>query len=215
MSDIMESIMKSGWHVVRNLTDYLLSLRFVRFCLALIMPWLKILLIIIESIVSIVINPSFIIFAILAIGLGTLGIWISFFPTTGSAVIEINSDQSLSNIVANLDNLSVFTFCIAALGNMATDYFFVNDDRKLSEQTSKDVLQQHLAIISWAVSLLCTFWALADDNGITYCLGFTLMLWMAVNVKREKFNKVNKDAFNLLKPEPSISQEDEIKGGGL
>lgn len=195
--------------------DFLLSFTIVRYISAFFIPWFKVIFIVIESIFSIIINPSFIIFSILALGLGTLGIWISYFPTTGGSASPINPTLPLDQVMAGLENLSVFTFSIATLGNMATEYFFVNDERKFAEQSGEGLLQQHIAIIMWAAALLCTFWALSDDEGILYCLCITLSLWMAVNVKRERFNKIDEDAFNLLKPEPANQKDDDIQGGGL
>lgn len=96
--------------------------------------WWKLIAEIFKSVIEIIRNPSFIMFSTIAIGLGTMGIWISFFPGAG---IDSSENGSESSLVQKIDNLSVFTFCIATLGSVATDYFFEEKNCQNKQQNIK------------------------------------------------------------------------------
>ncbi|WP_220782641.1 hypothetical protein, partial [Shewanella sairae] len=42
--------------------------------------WFELLRVMLSSLFDIIRNPSFIMFSVIALGLGTMGIWIGFFP---------------------------------------------------------------------------------------------------------------------------------------
>ncbi len=51
--------------------------------------WWKLFAIIFKSLIEIMRSPSFIMFSTIAIGLGTMGIWIGFFPSSGIELPEL------------------------------------------------------------------------------------------------------------------------------
>ena len=179
--------------------------------------WLRILQILVSSFVNIIANPSFIMFSLIGIGLGTMGIWIPFSPFIGHQESVVNS----------LDNMSVFTFCIATLGNMATEYFFENKSEEASglgieiqnDDEYKSILSRHAAFFSWSSALLLSFLCLVDDYYLLYGLGSTLALWLLVNINRPKFRAINSAAMNNLSPElkndGSRVGDDDFGGSGL
>lgn len=177
--------------------------------------WWKLITVIMKSLIEIIRNPSFIMFSVVAISLGTMGIWIGFFPGSGVAPPVNASPQSL---VEKIDNLSVFTFCIATLGSVATDYFFEEKDiqHKQGEDQAK-VLSRHGMFFLWALSALMSFAALKSDDAIYWALGLTVIFWLFINIKKAKFQKINEHALQNLDPnlQPEIKKATEIKGKGL
>ena len=145
-------------------------------------------------------------FSIIAIGLGTMGIWISYFPGGYSSSTGI-------------DKLSIFTFCIATLGSMAVEYFFEERDKISNDSKNeiKDTLSLHLVFFLWSLSALLSFYALNTSSNSFIGLISTLTLWLFVNIHRPKFQSINKDAIADLDPdyEKNDSTEAEIGGAGL
>ena len=173
------------------------------------MPWINIIKIIVTKSSSIITNPSYIMFSIVAIGLSTMGIWIVFYP-----------DGSVDNksLIEQLENMSVFTFCIATLGNIATEYFFDDDNTGVVGSNLDRIQTKHLAFLLWSTSLLFTFYALKNDNLIIYSLGTTIILWLFVNINRSKFQNIDKIALQNLDPNLNNSSDGvdaEIEGDGL
>src|SRR5688572_27175903 len=97
--------------------------------------WIGLIWIVIINLFSIIRNPSFIIFSIIAIALGTLGIWIDFFPD------GIHEGATLTQSV---NKLSVFTFCIATLGGLVTDYVFEEKYLDITVGNGQQLLTRHL-----------------------------------------------------------------------
>jgi len=173
------------------------------------MPWINIIKIIVTKSSSIITNPSYIMFSIVAIGLSTMGIWIVFYP-----------DGSVDNksLIEQLENMSVFTFCIATLGNIATEYFFDDDNTGVVGSNLDRIQTKHLAFLLWSTSLLFTFYALKNDNLIIYSLGTTIILWLFVNINRSKFRNIDEAALQNLDPnlnDFSDGLDAEIEGDGL
>jgi hypothetical protein len=134
------------------------------------------------SFFEIIRNPSFLMFSIIALGLGTMGIWIGFFPNT------------LPSTEHSIDNLSVFTFCIATLGGIAADYFF-EEKNISSNQNPSTYLPEELS-----------------RHG-------TFLFWLLVNIKKPKFQKVDQSALDNLSPNLNSNgtktNGQGVKGAGL
>ena len=182
-------------------------------------PWTELFLVIIGKLFSIIRDPSFVIFSIIAISISTLGIWIDFFPAEkvsegSSATTAVVSEGS--SILGKINKLSVFTFCIATLGALATDYVFEEKYLDKNLVSRRDLLARHLGFLIWFVSVILSFFSMRVELAIFPALITTLLLWMCVNIKTKKFQHINEDAKNNLDPnyERKIST-DEFKGGGL
>jgi hypothetical protein len=175
-----------------------------------IRPWFDIVKIIFTISFSIIRNPSFIMFSIVALGLGTTGIWIVFYP---------NGFDTCFPISQQLDNLSIFTFCIATLGNMATEYFFEEKGKDTSSSIDLEKIHtRHLAFFLWSIAAILSFYALKNDVFILPGLGSTLLLWLYVNFHRPKFQAINEAVYKNMNPNLSDVSEDsdsEIEGVGL
>jgi hypothetical protein len=182
-------------------------------------PWTGLFLIIIENLYSLIRNPSFVIFSIIAISISTLGIWIDFFPaeaeSTASSLTTTNPSEG-SSILQKINKLSVFTFCIATLGALATDYVFEEKYLDKDIPSKRDLLARHLGFLLWFICVVLSFFALREAWAIFPTLIVTLILWMCVNIKTKKFQHINQDAKDNLSPDYGrSSQSDEFKGGGL
>jgi hypothetical protein len=164
--------------------------------------WLLILKLPFTTLISILVNPSFIIFSIIALGLGTMGIWLGFF-----------NDGMKSNVGlwAQIDNLSVFTFCVATLGGAATDFFF-EEKYILEENQSKTPV--HFMFFIWVFAFLTSFKALSSDGWIFAALLLTISFWLAINKSKPIFMHPNPEAMDNLNPSLDKNNE-EISGGGL
>ncbi len=138
-----------------------------------------------------------------------MGIWITFFPSGIEGKIPISH---------HIDNLSVFTYCIATLGSMAVEYVFEekNKEPEPADDIEK-VLSLHIVFFLWAISALLAFYALKSDDGIFLGLGSTLILWLVVNIHRPKFQAINLEATkNLdLDYKDENTQKTEMGGKGL
>lgn len=177
--------------------------------------WYKLISITLNSLIQIIRNPSFIMFSAIAIGLGTMGIWIGFFP--GNDLL-LAVDQSSEILSGKIDNLSVFTFCIATLGSIATDYFFEEKDIENKQSADYDALiSKHGMFFLWTLSVVMSFAALKSDDSIFWALGLTIIFWLFINIRKPKFQKINEYALQNL--EPKLTEEkvsaSEIKGDGL
>jgi hypothetical protein len=154
-------------------------------------------------------------FAAIALGLGTMGIWISIFND------GLAADKSIPE---QLENLSVFTFCIATLGSMAAEYFFEEKEDLSSEGSVMNddsftrMQSKHLAFFLWTIAMFFSFYALKDDDGLWWGIGSTVLIWLVVNIQRPKFQKINQDAVDILSPDlsnDSTDSNDEYEGEGL
>ncbi len=182
--------------------------------------WIRLLKALISSAINILSNPSYIMFSVIAIGLGTMGIWIPFSPFYTSSTNEFDGALSI------LDNMSVFTFCVATLGNMATEYFFEEKGKDIEDseniQNDEDyssILSKHAAFFVWSLAFILSFFCLASDDYLMYGLASTLLLWLFVNINRPKFRAINRAAMKDLNPnlskDGSRVSEDEFGGPGL
>ena len=187
--------------------------RFVKKLIMSMNAWFELIRVMIFSIIEIIRNPSFIMFSVIALGLGTMGIWIDFLPG-GEPPAEPN--------IQSMNNLSVFTFCIATLGGIAADYFFEEKNNPINHNKGEelsDTLSRHGMFFLWSFSVLTAFVALKDDEGIIYALGSTLVFWLLVNIRKPKFQKIDSLALANLSPDlqgkQAIGEESQIKGKGL
>lgn len=87
--------------------------KFGKFMWSIISRWVSLVVLVGYSLLHIIVNPSFLFYMVIALGLSTMGLWIDFFPPRHIPGGEIA-----------LSGLSVFTFSIATLGSMATAYVF-------------------------------------------------------------------------------------------
>lgn len=169
--------------------------------------WTELVKAILLSVFEILRNSSFIMFSIVALGLGTMGIWIGFFPGN-------------SNTPQQIDNLSVFTFCIATLGGIAADYFFEEKNISQNHNTVDELAEtvaRHGMFFLWSFSVLAAFAALKHDDGISWALGSTCIFWLFINIRKPKFQKIDRLALKNLTIELKAANkvDDEIKGKGL
>lgn len=182
-------------------------------------PWFGLIWIIIYSLFSIIRNPSFVIFSIIAITLSTLGIWIDFFPgETGSVAPVVTTENACvsESFIQRINKLSVFTFCIATLGALATDYVFEEKYLQEAPTAKNDLLAKHLGFLLWCICVGLAFLAMREIWAIFPALIATLILWMCVNIKTKKFQHINEQAKNNLNPDYSRHlSSDEFKGKGL
>ena len=164
--------------------------------------WIKILKLFLGTILYMIKDPSFVMFSIIAIGLGTMGIWITFFTED----IKVENTSLLDQI----DNLSVFTFCIATLGGIATDFFF--EERYIVKDDKAAI---HSMYFLWVVSVLVSFYSLNNDSGITFALILTLTFSLIVNKNKPMFKHPDKTALDNLNPNSVNNAKNQIKGAGL
>ncbi|EIO4069450.1 hypothetical protein [Vibrio vulnificus] len=172
--------------------------------LFLMKDWFVILKLPFSMLVSILFHPSFIIFSVIALGLSTMGIWIGFF----------NGDTKESlGVLEQIDNLSVFTFCVATLGGAATDFFF-EEKYKLDE--GQDKITIHFMYFIWVLAFLTSFKSLKSDDWIFISLFLTISFWLAVSKNKPIFKHPNRTAIDNLNPgESKKNSDNEIGGEGL
>lgn len=171
--------------------------------------WWLLLSVGLENIIKMILNPSFIFFSFIALGLSTMGIWISYMPTDPQS-------SGLKNI--NIDSLAVFTFSIATLGGIATDYFFEEKHSEYKDTESAKEKKQiglHAMFFLWASAVFVSFCALGDQSYIYLSLGMTISFWLFVYVNKPMFNRINKEALDNLVPSENTDQTSEIGGKGI
>lgn len=162
--------------------------------------WFCVLDIIVIQLLSVIKNPSYVFFALIALTLGTMGVWIGAFPQF------LNGFEGFEE---NVSRISVFTFCIATLGNFATESYF---NANKSDHTILE-LKRSLGIFAWSICLLLTFYSyLGCDKPL---LGFwsTIIFWFMVNVENPSFRKVNNNAMDNMATKEGAAEE--IGGAGL
>ncbi len=164
--------------------------------------WFLIIKLPFSMLISILLNPSFIFFSIIALGLSTMGIWIGFF--NGDANEKLG-------ILEQIDNLSVFTFCVATLGGAATDFFF-EEKYKLDE--SQDKITVHFMYFIWVLAFLTSFKSLNSDEWVFTSLFLTISFWLAVSKNKPIFKHPNRKAMENLNPGEGKNSTD-IGGDGL
>ncbi|PHQ26078.1 hypothetical protein CLH62_00235 [Marinobacter guineae] len=167
--------------------------------------WREIFSVFLSDTLKIIINPSYVMFSGIAIALATLGIWIEFLPMGFSEKPEW---------YRQLNNTSVFTFCIALLGSMAVEYIF-DSKGEAGKYDSEKELHKHMAFFFWFLALILSFASLKSDWGVVAGLSSTILLWLYVNSYREKFNKQSTEAINALNPKFNKKDEPELGGDGL
>jgi hypothetical protein len=162
--------------------------------------WFKVLDIVMSQIFSAVSNPNYVFFSIIALVLGTTGIWIEYFPHGLKGMEKFDIENS---------KLPVFTFCIATLGYLATESYFENQKNGDPE----DELKRNFGVFSWCVCLFLTFYSYIGID--TLMLGFwsTITFWLLVNVDKRAFNKADKKAMENM--DSNSSDAEAIDGPGL
>jgi hypothetical protein len=199
--EIEEKIKK----VVNNMIRKIIRMKdLIMNFIKLFLGWYKLFFIVLENIADIIKNPSFVMFSLIALALGTMGIWVPLYPFF-----------NVDNLIGKIESTTVFTFCIATLGNMATEYIF--DKKDDDDKTDyKEILSTHAAFFLWAIALFLSFLCLANDAFIWHGLTSTLILWLFVNIRREKFQRYNPAVLNNFNPNLNQNSDvDEFKGDGL
>lgn len=162
--------------------------------------WFNVLEIVLMQIWAVVKNPNYIFFSGIALTLGTMGIWIEAFPE-GLNSLDAFSDQ--------LSRISVFTFCIATLGNFATESYFGTNQTVKSDND----LKRNMGIFFWSICLLLTFYSY---RGSDYpLLGFcsTIIFWFMVNVEKPVFRETDTKTMSNMAPKDGGATE--FRGAGL
>lgn len=162
--------------------------------------WFSVLDILATQFWFVIINPSYVFFAIIALTLGTMGVWIDLLPF---------GIESLDELESKITKISAFTFCVATLGNFATEsYFEKKDPQKITNE-----LKSNLGIFSWSICLFLTFYSYVNDDNILVGLWSTIIFWLAVNVDKPAFSKVDRKTLDNMAG--TDSDEREIGGVGL
>ncbi|MDA8790095.1 hypothetical protein N9N07_04175 [Pseudomonadales bacterium] len=162
--------------------------------------WFKVLDIIVSQILSAIFNPSYVFFSIIALVLGTTGVWIEYFPYGVEGIERFDPDNS---------KLAIFTFCIATLGYLATESYF--DNQKNSDL--EDGLKRNLGVFSWSVCLFLTFYSYVGCENPMLGFWSTITFWLLVNIDKPAFNKADKKAMKNM--DSTSSDADGIGGAGL
>lgn len=181
----------------------------IRNKLSVVSAWVGVIRIIATNLFLIIMCPSFVMFSCVALGLGSMGIWIVFFP---------DQYDTCKKFAEQVDNVSVFTFCIATLGGMAAEYFFEGKGGEDDVVVDLEKVQsKHLAFFLWATAAVLSFYALGNDDGIVPGLGSTLVLWLCVNIHRPKFRAISAAAVGNLSPDLSTGSapSSQVQGKGL
>lgn len=171
--------------------------------------WISLFQILMTTVVEIMRNPSFVMFSLMAIGLGTMGIWIPLLPYENSEAPKL---------ILQTQSLSVFTFCVASLGNMATEYIFNEKGKENGEITDASMLSKHAVFFIWTISIFLSFLCLINPTYAIDALSLTLILWLFVNIHRSKFRHANKSAIDNLLPDlndKTVTENNELGGDGL
>jgi len=168
-----------------------------------------------NTLFRILLNPSFWTFCVLALGIGSLGLWIGIFSGKEFLVAVQESGKE-----------TILTFCIALLGNIAIEQYFEEKSEKSTEKKIEESIRKHVAILCWCIALLFSFYSYFIEKYWYTGIVLTAVFWTAYMSYKPAFEKINNDAINDWKPnfsdsnsqedtESSASKNTEIRGKGL
>lgn len=162
--------------------------------------WFCVLDIIFTQLLSVIRNPNYVFFSVIALTLGTMGVWIDAFPYGLKGLIGFGE---------NVSRITAFTFCIATLGNFATESYF--DTKNVVKPNNE--LKRNLGIFSWSICLFLTFYSYIGSESSMLGFWATIAFWLFVNVDKPEFRKTTREVINNMSPKEGVSEE--IKGAGL
>jgi len=99
--------------------------------------------------------------------------------------------------------ISVFTFSIASLAGIATDYFF-SEERTLG-------LKEKAALLMWVLSFIAVFLSLISIIDPYLGLFLTMAIWLMVKVESDLFTKANSENIKKL----AGAGDSDFEGDGL
>ncbi|MEZ8228118.1 hypothetical protein AB6C58_05105 [Vibrio splendidus] len=190
-------------------------------------------------------NAKFLFFAIVAVGIGTMGIWVpvafdldlnesvhlveSSTQLRGAEVKQVDfllEDKSIIQVfvkyvgqVKNVtfENFSVFMYVISILGVIAAENFI-----KGEQPGSKNEEALHsFSLFIWSIAFVLSFWALKEPKELTWQLivsfWLSVSLWLSISVKSDHFLDIKDTAKKLNGTRVSEKNNDEsnFNGGGV
>lgn len=162
--------------------------------------WFCVLDIIVTQIWFVIRNPSYVFFSIIALTLGTMGVWIDLLPAGLDGLAEYEN---------KINKISVFTFCIATLGSFATESYFESNNAVKSDSE----LNRNLGVFFWSICLFLTFYSYVGNGGGMLGFWSTIIFWLVVNIEKPAFRNANPKAMNNMAATDDIEQQ--IGGPGL
>ena len=189
------------------------------------------------------INAKFFFFAVVAVGIGTMGIWVPVafeLNLNGpSHVLEqvdktliINTEVKEVTITLmdntklplyvkyaeklkkiTFENFSIFMYVISILGVIAAENFIKNE-----KPDGKDSEALHsFSLFIWFVAFVLSFWALKEPKILSWQLicsfGLAVSLWLSISVKSDHFLDI-KQTNKKLNGTKSETKPN-FNGGGL
>ena len=130
-----------------------------------------------KTFIEIVSSAKFIFFSIVAISIGTMGIWVPVLFE-----LDLSSGGNTTS-KATVENFPIFMYVVGVLGTLAAEYFIRNE--KFDEDRKQAV--QSFSMLVWFIAIVLSFWALKDPKGNTWqlwlSLWLTISLWMSFTKK--------------------------------
>jgi hypothetical protein len=114
---------------------------------------------------------EFLIYAIIALLFSTMGVSFEIFI----------KDKYLTGVDISSLDVSIFTFSVATLSALATDYFF--------DDSMGKSLEVKAALLFWVVSLFLVFLSLLGATGQFFGLVSSILVWLSIKVESEYFTK--------------------------
>lgn len=177
--------------------------------------WQLFITVLLRTIINILVNPSFWIFCILALGIGSLGLWIGVFYEKGFIEAIQSSGRE-----------TILTFCIALLGGVAVEQYF-NRARMdgYKHKSPEENMREHIAILGWNSAFVMTFYGFFNKEYWFIGLLATILFWISYTIYNPIFDHLNKKVLDGLrikyenKEKDSYSDNDEnesdLGGKGL
>lgn len=171
--------------------------------------------VLLKTITKVFFNPSFWIFCILALGIGSIGLWIGVF-----------SGKNFLYAIETSGKETILTFCIALLGSIAVEqYFNRSSEKSAAEKTAEDHMMGHIAILGWNFAFAMSFYSYFIKESWYYGLVITVIFWISYTVYNPIFDALNNKALENLRAdykykstttESSIDEsEGDLGGSGL
>ena len=159
-----------------------------------------------QTLIEIITSAKFVFFSLVAIGIGTMGIWV---PVIFDLDLSGNAAKTPS---VKIENLPIFMYVVGVLGTLAAEYFIKNE--KLEDEGKQAV--QSFSMFIWFIAIVLSFWALKAPKENTWQLWLSLWLsislWMSFTIKKEDFNYSRRTKNQL---EGSDANSVKFGGGGL
>jgi|TARA_R110000744_G_scaffold379552_4_gene497943 hypothetical protein len=161
-----------------------------------------------HTFIEIVSSAKFVFFSFVAIGIGTMGIWVPVWfnldLSGGAAIASTNKSK--------VENFPIFMYVVGVLGTLAAEYFIKNE--KLDDENKEAV--QSFSMFIWFTAIVLSFWALKDPKGNTWQLWLSLWLaislWMGFTIKKDDFKYSTKTKKRL---EGNDNNKVKFGGNGL